>query len=470
MEAMKMRRQKGNTVSEQSTQPKVAVGYAIGEVGCSVSWYMVNNYLTLFYTDVVGLSATAISLIMLIARVWDAINDPMMGNIADRTNTRWGRFRPYLMFAPPFLAVFNFLTFTVWPLTGAAKVIVCMLCYILVGMAYTAVGIAQSAIVNVLALDTQDRMNLSTARGIGASIANMALSAIAMPTILWFSGAEVANKTGYMWFSVVMGVAMIICFCVESYLCPEKYTQQLHAQTAESSERKKGFLKSFASICKNDQLMLIVVMVLIGTICITARMSLLSYYLIYVLGSYNLISPVFTLLTTAQLIGTLTIPFMTKRMGKRNYMILLNALMVLGMICTYFWGKNLAVLYAFCIIGGLNNCSSTLCYGMISDSIEYGAWKLHTRQEALAGAMLSFAVKCATAISGAVGVLLLMRFGYVPNAEQTEAAKQGINFVVNMIPAFLGIITFIPMFMYKLTEQRVTEIRAQMSSQQEEIS
>ncbi len=99
-----------STMTKAKTSPKLMVAYSLGEIGCQMSWYMINNYLMLFYTDIVGLSATAISLIMLIARIWDAINDPMMGDIADRTNSRWGRFRPYLMFAPPVLAIFNILT------------------------------------------------------------------------------------------------------------------------------------------------------------------------------------------------------------------------------------------------------------------------------------------------------------------------------------------------------------------------
>ena len=112
----------GNNAKEK-TNPKLAFCYSLGEVGSQMSWYMINNYLMLFYTDVVGLAAGAISMIMLIARVWDAINDPMMGTIADRTHTRWGKFRPYLFFAPPFLAIFNILTFTVFPVQGTAKVI-----------------------------------------------------------------------------------------------------------------------------------------------------------------------------------------------------------------------------------------------------------------------------------------------------------------------------------------------------------
>ena len=139
--------------TKEKTSPQLAFGYGIGEVANQMSWYMINNYLTLFYTDVLGLAATAISFIMLIARVWDMVNDPMMGAIADRTNTRWGKFRPFLMFAPPFLAIFNVLTFTVWPVTGVLKVFLALVCYIGAGMVYTIVGTAQGAIVNVIAID-----------------------------------------------------------------------------------------------------------------------------------------------------------------------------------------------------------------------------------------------------------------------------------------------------------------------------
>lgn len=89
---------------QEKTSKKIAVFYSLGEVGSQLSWYMINTYLMIFYTDIIGLSAAAISMIMLVARIWDAVNDPMMGIIADRTHTRWGKFRPYLIFAPPFLA------------------------------------------------------------------------------------------------------------------------------------------------------------------------------------------------------------------------------------------------------------------------------------------------------------------------------------------------------------------------------
>ena len=150
-------------------------GYGLGEVGCQLSWYMINSYLNIFYTDIVGLSGAAISAIVLIARVWDTINDPMMGQIADRTHTRWGKFRPWLMFAPPFLALFNVLTFTAFPVQGAMKAILCAICYIGAGMAYTACSISYQALLNVIEVDSRKRQILATARSTGASIIGIIL-------------------------------------------------------------------------------------------------------------------------------------------------------------------------------------------------------------------------------------------------------------------------------------------------------
>ena len=163
------------------------VGYGLGEVGCQLSWYMINSYLNIFYTDIVGLSGAAISAIVLIARIWDTINDPMMGQIADRTKSRWGKFRPWLMFAPPFLALFNILTFTAFPVQGAAKAILCAVCYIGAGMAYTAVSISYQALLNVIEVDSRKRQILATARSTGSSIIGIILSLVAMPLILHFS-------------------------------------------------------------------------------------------------------------------------------------------------------------------------------------------------------------------------------------------------------------------------------------------
>lgn len=449
--------------TKEKLSPVVLGAYSMGEVGCQLSWYMINNYLTLFYTDVVGLSASAISMIMLIARVWDAVNDPMMGNIADHTHTRWGKFRPYIFMAPPFLAIFNILTFTVFPVTGALKVFLCLICYVGTGMAYTACSIAYQALQNVITLDSQTRMNLATARGLGSSIIGIILSAVAMPLILKFSGSDVANARGYFWVTVILSIVMIPIFWICGIGCKEKYSQPVEA--TQSSDKKMGFLDSFKIICKNDQLLLVVIATVLGTICVSGRMGILTYYIIYVNGDYTVISTVFTTMTVAQLIGIFILPLGTKFMNKRNYMIVLNLVMAASFLLIYLNPHcNQVYLLVVSFIAGLCNSSSSICYGLVGDSIEYGAWKTGERQEGIAASMLSFGVKCSTAISGSASVLLLAAFGYVAGAEQTADAQQGINTVVNLIPFIMAILSNVPLLFYKLTPKKVEEIRADLDA------
>lgn len=454
-----------NTVKEKQVGPKLAVGYAMGEVGCQMSWYMINNYLTLFYTDIVGLSASAISLIMLIARIWDAINDPMMGNIADRTNTKWGRFRPYLLLAPPFLAIFNILTFTVFPLEGTAKVLTCLICYVGTGMAYTACSIAYQAMQNVLAIDSKARMFLATCRGIGSSVIGIVLSLVAAPLLLMLShpGVEAADAQGYFRFAIIMSIVTIIPFWLCAAMCKEKYTDQLHVNNGE--RQKLGFFGAIREIVKNDQLLMVVLSSMLGTICVSGRMGLLTYYIIYVVGDFMHIASFFTVMTIAQLIGNFLLPLGTNKMGKKGYLIFLQMVMNLGFLAMFLLpNAGIPVLLVISFICGLCNSAASVCYGLVADSIEYGDWKLGRRQEGVAASMLSFGVKIATALCGSAGVLLLSAAGYVPNAEQTEAARQGINVVVNLVPFVLGLLSILPMLFYKLTPKRVEEIREDLEN------
>lgn len=447
---------------KEKTSPKLAFCYSLGEVGCQMSWYMINNYLMLFYTDIVGLAAGAISMIMLIARIWDAINDPMMGNIADRTNTRWGKFRPYLFMAPPVLAVFNILTFTVFPVQGAAKVALCLITYVGAGMAYTACSIAYQALQNVIAIDSQVRMNLATARGIGSSVVGIILSACAMPMILHFSGAEVANAHGYFVTTVILSLIMIPVFWICGAGCKETYAQQLHSNP---QQEKLGFFGSLKEVVKNDQLLMVVLATVLGTICVSGRMGMLTYYIIYVVGDYTVIAMVFTVMTIAQLVGTLFIPWGTKLMTKKGYLVFLNVVMCIGFLLMFINPTdNKPYLLGVSFLCGLCNSSASVCPGMVSDAIEYGDWKLGRRQEGIAASMLSFGVKLSTAISGSAGVLLLAATGYVAGADQTAAAKQGINIVVNMVPFVIGLLSCVPLLFYKLTPKKVEEIRADLDA------
>lgn len=449
-----------NVVTQEKTNKLTGFCYSFGEVGSQLSWYMINTYLTVFYTDVVGLTASAISLIMLIARIWDAINDPMMGVIADRTRTRWGKFRPYLMFAAPFLAIFNILTFTVFPVEGIAKILLCLVCYIGAGMAYTAICVTYGGLVNLIARDSQVRMNYTACRATGASVIKMILSAVAMPLILFFSQSDTANARGYFLTTVVCSVVMIPCFLICAIRCKETVVVE-----AIQTKERKPVIQSLKLMCKNKMLIITVVNVFLGAIAIMCRMSMLAYYIIYVVGSFTLIAPVFTIMTIAELIGCLALPWATRKFGKRNWLLFLSVIMIAGFVIMFFMPANNTVfLLTISAVIGVGNSAANISTGMLSDCIEYGDWKYHIREEGLTYSYMSFGVKLATAVGGSVTVLLLAASGYVPNQDQTEAVKVGINAVVNIMPAACILLSMIPLFWYNLDKKMMDKIRVELDA------
>ena len=452
----------GNQVTvQEKTNKLTGFCYSFGEVGSQLSWYMINSYLTIFYTDIVGLTASAISLIMLIARVWDAINDPMMGVIADRTRTRWGKFRPYLMFASPFLAMFNILTFTVFPVQGVAKAIICLVCYIGAGMAYTAICVTYGGLVNLIARDSQVRMNYTACRATGASVIKMILSAVAMPMILFFSQSDVANARGYFWTTVVCSVAMLPCFWLCAAGCKETVVVEAPVQTG----KRRPVWQSLKLMCQNKMLMITVVNVFLGAIAIMCRMSMLTYYIIYVVGAFTMIAPIFIIMTVTELLGCLALPWGTKTFGKRNWLLILSVIMVAGFVTMFLVPANNNVfLVGISAVIGFGNSAANVSTGMLSDCIEYGDWKYGIREEGLTYSYMSFGVKLATAVGGSATVLLLAASGYVPNAEQTEAVKTGINAIVNLLPAACIVISMIPLFWYKLDKKMMDKIRVELDT------
>lgn len=449
---------KASAPQHEKTSKALAVYYSFGEIGDQLSWYMINTYLMVFYTDVLGLAAGAISIIMLIARIVQGIASPVWGAIQDRTNSKWGKFRPWLMFLAPFMAIFNILTFTVFPVTGVAQIFLCCICYIIVGLLYTAISNAYSALVNVVSSDSQVRMNLSAARSVGSSIIQMILSAVAMPMILFFGHSTKANGTGYFWATVVCSVAMIPFVVICGLKCKETVKESsTPSQASSSSVEKISIWTSLKALVKNSQLDVTVGSTFFGAASTMLRMMMLVYYVIYVVGSYTLVAPIMTTLTIAQLIGSALLPWGTKTFGKKGYMIGLNVIQILSLVGLFFF-KDIVVVFILNAIIGFTNSSANITFGMMSDSIEYGDWKYGVRNIGLSVSMITVAVSIATAVTGSIGALLLQATGYVANQAQSVATQTGINAIVNLVPAAVTLISTILLLFYKLDQKIVDQI------------
>lgn len=455
-----------------------AVAYTIGYSGINVSWYMINSYLMIFFTDIVGLASGVISLIMLIARVWDAVNDPMMGAIIDRTNSKWGKFKPYIVIAPPFLAIFNILTFTVFPIQGTAKAIVCLLCYIGVGMAYTVVQVAINGLVNRLSRNSQIKMDIISMSQVGSAIIQTILGVVVPFLLMTFSNTANGNPDGHGYFmtALIVSIVSIPMFWICAWKCKElkEEAAPVVKETAKTVKKEKKSLgKSLLALVKNSQLMIGILSVFLGAMGVIARMSLLTYYVIYASGipmpdCFAMLGVVFPVITFLQMVGNFTLPFFTRKLGKKNTFVLFNAISCISLVVLFFSpGGNIPLLVGASAVFGFGNAGSSICYAFICDSIEYGDYKFGVRDDGLAFSMMSFGVKCATAITGAVGVLLIAGVGYVPDVPQTVETVKGINFVVNIIPAILIAISIIIMFWYRLDEKKMETIAVRMQARRE---
>ena len=446
------------------TNKSVAFSYAMGSVGTNISWYIINNYLNLFYTDIVTLSAGAISLIMVIARVWDAINDPMMGFIVDRTKSRWGKFRPWLMFAPPFLAVFNILTFTVFPVEGVAKVVLCLVLYIGAGMSYTAVQVPYNSLLNRLSKDSQARMDYVTASQVGSSVIQVVMSAVIMPMILFFSASDAPNAKGFF-------IAVLICNLVMIpfvWLCAKFCKEQVVTEQPQAAAPRRPLMESLKDVAKNKYMLMLLFSLFVGCIAVIGRMSVLSYYVIYVMNSYTLISIMFTTLTLTQLVGNLFLPIATRKFGKIRWFLIMMMAWSIGCILLFFIpATNTVLIMVVTAVIGFAASSSSICFGMMADCIVYGDFKMGVRDEGFVFSFQSLSVKLGTAIVGAVAIPLLYAVGYTPNVEQTQTVSTMINMIVNVVPGVLNIIAIIPMFWYKLDEKTVNDMTQKLEERKE---
>jgi hypothetical protein len=207
-----------NTSLENNSQGKVPfiskLAYGMGDVGCNFSWMFVGNFLMIFYTDVFGISMGAVATLMLVSRFWDAINDPIIGTLTDKTHTRWGRFRPWLLFGAPITALVLILTFWAHPeWSQTAKIIYMAVTYCILVLGYTCVNLPYGTLCGAMTQDIDERAKLNTSRSVSAMMAIGVINIVTVPLISWFGAGD--TKYGYLAVAVLYGIIFAAChlFC-----------------------------------------------------------------------------------------------------------------------------------------------------------------------------------------------------------------------------------------------------------------
>lgn len=440
------------------------IGYGFGELGSQCSWTLISSYLTVFYTDVVGLTPAVISAIMLIARIWDAVNDPMFGSIAENTRTKWGRFRPYILWGAPLLALFNCLTFLNLDIPSSWKVLWCGVTYIACGMAYTAVNISVGCLANSMTAINTERVSLNALRGIMGGLIQMVISAVTMPMILYFGGGSTSSGRGYFMAALVFSIVCIPCFwvCVAS----TKEIIDGGAKSSEDGKAKESTIKNLVNSFKytfQDRnavaLVLAMFMFLTG---VFGRLGIMAYYFIYVLGNAALIAGFATALSAGMLLVNFYAPFLLNHIDKK-WVGVISCLCQAACCAAFFFVGEAHMSGAIVVIGflyGFTNMCSLVSYGLGAEVIDDNWLRTGVRSDGVIYSCISFSTKLGNALGGSVGILILGAVGFVANTEMSSSVLTKMNAVINFGPAICFLLSAVFFIGVHMTNKKAKENEA----------
>ena len=392
--------------NENAKVPLISkIAYGFGDVGCNFSWMFVSNFLMIFYTDVFGISMAAVSALMLFSRFWDAINDPIVGGLTDKTKTKWGRYRPWLLIAAPITAVLLIMTFWAHPdWSDRSKVIYMVITYCLLVLGYTCVNIPYGTLCGAMTQDIDERAKINTSRSVSAMVAIGIINIITVP-LIGKLGSQSA-KIGYLLVAIIYGCIFAAChfFCFaktkEQVIMPEKEKISIKVQLRAVMQNRPYILA------------------LIGQV-------LFGFTL------YGRTASIFALLTG------------------------------ISMLCMFFFNVK-ETPAAFYTLAGITQFFfsgfNTAIYAIIPDCVEYGEWKTGLRNDGFQYAFVSLGNKIGMAIGTALLAALLGKYGYVANQVQNPAVLSIMRHSFTTIPGVLWIVTAIVLFFYRLNKKRYNEI------------
>ncbi len=450
-----------NTAVKRASKAAVIL-YSCGDLASQFVWSFIGSYLTVFYTDIVGLAPAAAAAIMMAARIWDAVNDPMMGAIAERTKSRWGRFRPYIAFGAPLLAIASVLCFT-HPFggTSSAGVMWAAVTYIATGMLYTLVNIPYGALAPVMTEDASQRNSINASRNIGMNIGILIVNGLTSVIMLHFSapGSEVSDGHGYLMTAIVYAIISIPCF-LAVFFSSREYV--MPAKTADKFSLKEVL----GNLISNKYLMIMLVIMIFGMCAQMGRIAVVIFYIMYDVGSFSLIPVIMLSPSILGIISSMLVPTAIKKFGKRNTMIIGYLGQGIALIAIYLIPfTNIPMIVFFNGLFGFFNVAFPCSLGMIADAIDVHEYETGVRSDGVAYATYGLAQKLGTAIGSSCGILVMAAFGYVANAQQTPQAQWGINFTVNLLPAILFFVAAAVAFIFwKMSDQDANEIRQKLYS------
>ncbi len=434
------------------------VGYSIGEIALNFTVAGISNYLLFFYTDVFGIAAGAAGLLMLVGRLWDAANDPLMGIVVDRTESKWGKYRPYILFGAAPLAIITALTFTTPNLDPTGKLIWAYVTFILWGMAFTAISIPYNAMMANLTTDSQERASIGSIKTIFAVIGSLLVVVLAKP----MTEALGANlQSGYMItftiFSVLSFLIFMACF---------KATREKTITSASGAGNRITFAQVKKTLLENRPLITLVLFFVLFQIAFSLFRTVELYYFKYVLLRDNLFSVALLGAHIFAIAGMALTPMAVKKFDKKRASLYGGVIGSVFFLLMYLTPGNVTVaLISICLSYFFVSFTYALFFGILPDTVEYGQWKSGIRAAGLIFSILAFTQKFGMAVAAALAGRVLEMVGYVPDQVQTATAVHGILVMRTLVPLGLLVAGMIIFLFYNLTREKHQQILDELKIQ-----
>ncbi len=438
-------------VKEKLTFRKILerFSYGCGDFGCNIIYTAMSVYLMFYYTDYAGVSSAAVGVIMLISRVFDGVSDIIMGVIVDRTKSRFGKARPWLLrMCIPF-AVSGVLLFSVptgW--SSGAKLVYVFVTYNLVStVVYTAINVPYSALNALMTQDPYERSVLSIFRNLLATAGTLTINTFTLPLVELFGNTASAWAKAF----VVLGAVSVVAFLINFFGTQER----VRPATKDGKAEDVPFAKGVKALFQNKYWIMMTGMLALFFLMYSVNGGATVYYAKDILGDKDLVTTINGIFNVVQIVGMFFIAMLVKRFGKRNVFALGLVFDIVGMLVLNYSGGAMNLIVVSSVIRGIGNaCGGATMWAMVSDTIDYGEWKTGYRTEGLVNSACSFGYKIGNGIGSALLGLILEIGGYVGEAAvQTAEALFSIEVCFVWIPIVVYVCGLIIMKFWHLDKE-----------------
>lgn len=449
------------------------IGYGLGDAASSMFWKLFGMYLMFFYTDVFGMEAKVVGTMFLITRVWDSLFDPIVGAFADRTNTKWGKFRPYLLYVALPFGVIGILTFYTPAFGDVGRIIYAYLTYSLMMMVYSAINVPYASLLGVMSPSPKVRNVLATFRMAFAYVGSFVTLLLFNPLVNYFSGnSSVVEDQQFGW---TMAASIIAVLSIFLFLLCFLWTKE---RVNTSEENQSTLKQDIRDLLHNTPWWILLGAGVAALVFNSIRDGAALYYFKYYVREDHFDKIVFFNIPfvlsglylavgqVANILGVVLAAPLSNKIGKKNTYRWAMILATIGSIA-FYWIDSTSLSWIFGLQVFISICAGAvfpLLWSMYADCADYSELRTGNRATGLIFSSSSMSQKLGWALGSAVTGWLLGYFGFQANQEQSAETLSGIRMFLSFLPAIGTILSVLFISLYPLTEKRMLNITAELES------